>query len=388
MRNATSAASSWRPRSSSPSRTLRRSALRRRRSRRRRPSIHSPTLLTYEGVSGRSTASVPRSSRSTSSSRSAPDARCTSRSALRTSSAWKRPKTGRAHLEQRARAPERDAQVVHGLVVGRGEQARDRLAKPRVEVAELRRRGTAPAMPRSMRRRRTWILAHRCTRTRLAVGDGLEAERARQRAAHGEPRGLGDSLVVHATVGRRRRPEQLLERRARLLARRLEEVARRRSRRSRRASRPRSRRPAAPARRPGRRRATTPCDASAERSAITWLGSARPRHDVHAPRPWPRPVLRSPWSSSGRDVSVLEDRDARGPRARARAPRGARGGGASRGPGRTRAASRARSCAAAPARCAWPLTWTRAVRPPRPQLDAAPQEVVHHADHRAARCPG
>ena len=83
-------------------------------------------------------ASDASSSRSTSSSRSAPDARWIVAQRAPHLVGVEAAEDRAPHFEQRARAPERHAEVVHRLVVGAVEQAWDRLAEPRVEGAELR----------------------------------------------------------------------------------------------------------------------------------------------------------------------------------------------------------------------------------------------------------
>ena len=80
-----------------------------------------------------------------------------------------------AHLEQRARATERDAEVVHGLVVGRREQARDGLAEPSVEGAEL---GHEKLAGHAGRRRERRSLGRRCGAHRWHPARGSPSSRA------------------------------------------------------------------------------------------------------------------------------------------------------------------------------------------------------------------
>ena len=316
-----------RPRSSSPSRTLRRSARRRRRSRRRRASIH--VTLHRRGGSRRRPSDVEQLEQHLFVAERARGALHVAQRALaprRRGS--RRTRAGPTSSTVRVRRSATRKSCTASSSAAR-EHARDRLAEPRVERAELRDEELRRPSPVADASAGPSLIGR--TRTRLAVVTGLNpsvlasVRRTARRAASRDPRRPRGPPPAPSRAARRapRAPRCGPTPAGRASA----------PRRSRRAWRRRSRPRAGPAASTGTATCTAPCAASADALGDDLAAGARARQDVHAARlhaprlaqPAPRRAsATSPFSST---------HHARARRARARARRGARGGAASRAPG-------------------------------------------------------
>ena len=283
IRNATSAASRWRPRSSSPSRTLRRSALRRRRSRRRRPSIHVPDVagvrrrvlgVTCEALDRPEQLEehllvAQRPGRPLDVAQRAPHL-----------VGVEAPEDRAAHFEQRARATQRDAKVVHGLVVAprRAGAEPPRRAARRGPGASPRGTGRPCPSPTRAQAPPSSMHPHQAGRRHR-----LEAQRLGEGAPHGEARRLGDLLVARAEP----RPRRATPRSSSSAARACLRADSRRSPSAPSSITPRVATAISPASLPcastGTATCTAPCDASADRSAITWAGARGPPSRARGP---------------------------------------------------------------------------------------------------------
>ena len=152
--------------------------------------------------------SEARSSRSTSSSRSAPGRALNVAQRAPHLVGVEAAEDRAAHLEQRARATERDAEVVHGLVVGRREHARDASRRAASSKAQSLATRNGPAMPgRPVASAGSARRAHRCDpHEARGASRGLNPSALRERAPHGEARRLRESARRRAAAPARRRP--------------------------------------------------------------------------------------------------------------------------------------------------------------------------------------